>query len=155
MIVASSGAAVLFKRREKTGSHKHSVQFYDDELVLAKNVSDYLGEGLRRGDRLVVIATPSHRESFIRELQGQGFDPAGAVQEGRLLLLDAAETLAGFMLEGQPEAGRFADTVGALIRKLPAAAGDVELPPYGEMVDVLWHAGYSSAAMSLEQLWNE
>jgi hypothetical protein len=137
------------------GSRKHLVQFYDDERALAKNVSHYLGEGLRRGEQLVVIATPGHREAFTRELEKQGFEPAGAVREGRLLLLDAGETLAGFMVDGQPDPERFQNTVGALIRKLSAQAGDAGLRAYGEMVDVLWNAGHSSAAMRLEELWNE
>jgi hypothetical protein len=146
---------MLSKRREKTGSHKHAVQFYDDERVLAKNVSHYLGDGLRCGERVVVIATPGHREGFTQELQEQGFDPAGAMREGRLLLLDAGETLSGFMIDGQPDPERFENSVGALIRKLNGQAGDAGLRAYGEMVDVLWNAGHSAAAMRLEQLWND
>jgi hypothetical protein len=153
--MATPGTPVLSKRQENSGSHTHLVQFYDDERVLAKNVSDYLGEGLRRGETLVVIATPGHRDAFTRELDRQGFEPARAMREGRLLLLDAGETLAGFMQDGQPHPRRFENTVGALIRKLRAQAGDAGLRAYGEMVDLLWNAGHSLAAMRLEQLWNE
>jgi len=157
MPMASSRPPTLSKRHEKSGSHSHLVQFYDDERVLAKNVSDYLGEGLRRGETLVAIAMPGHREAFTRELEQQGLEPAKAkaILEGRLLFLDAGETLAGFMVDGQPHPERFENTVGALIRKLGARAGDAGLRAYGEMVDLLWNAGHSSAAMRLEELWNE
>jgi hypothetical protein len=153
--MATSGTPVVSKRQEKGGSHTHLVQFYDDERVLAKNVSHYLGEGLRRGETVVVIATRGHRDAFTGELATQGFEPAEAMREGRLLLLDAGETLAGFMADGQPDRERFENTVGALIRKLRAEAGDEGLRAYGEMVDLLWNAGHSSAAMRLEALWNE
>jgi hypothetical protein len=140
---------------QRSGSHRHLVQFYDDECVLAKNVSHYLAEGLGRGEQLVVIATPGHRDAFTRELEEQGLEPAATIGQGRLLLLDAGETLAGFMVDGQPDSERFENTVGSLIRKLRAQAGDGELRAYGEMVDLLWNAGHSSAAMRLEELWND
>jgi hypothetical protein len=153
--MASHVTPVLAKRREKSASHKHLVQFYDDERALAKNVSHYLGEGLRQGEILVAIATPGHVAGFTRELEEQGLEPAAAMRQGRLLFLDAGETLARFMVDGQPDSGRFDDSVGDLIRQLHAQAGDLGLRAYGEMVDVLWNAGHSTAAMRLEALWNE
>jgi hypothetical protein len=153
--MATSNTPVAAKRHEKNAAHTHLVQFYDDERVLAKNVSDYLGEGLRRDEILVAVATPGHRDAFTQELEQQGFEPAAAIQEGRLLFLDAGETLAGFMANGQPDPERFEATVGVLIRKLRAQAGDAGLRAYGEMVDLLWNAGHSSAAMRLEDFWNK
>ena len=39
---------------------EHVVQLYgDDDRLLSRNVGRYLAEGLRRGDGLVVIATPN------------------------------------------------------------------------------------------------
>ena len=44
-----------------TEPHKHVVQFYGrNDDALAANVSRYLGEGLQRGEGLVVIATAAH-----------------------------------------------------------------------------------------------
>src|SRR6266566_2371458 len=95
----------------------HLVQFYDsDEGVLKRNVSQYLLQGLQRGDRLFVIATPAHRGAFVRQLRAAGADPEAAVREERMLLLDAQETLDGFMLRGQPDWERFQNTVGAAVR---------------------------------------
>jgi len=59
------------------------------------------------------------------------------------------------MVDGQPDPERFENTVGALIRRLRAQPGEVGLCAYGEMVDLLWNAGHSSAALRLEDLWNE
>jgi KaiC/GvpD/RAD55 family RecA-like ATPase len=153
--MASLGPPVLSQRHDKAGSHTHLVQFYDDERVLARNVSEYLLEGLRRGETVVVVATPGHRDAFTRELEKQMPDLARAIEDGHLLFLDAGETLAGFMVEGQPDAARFANTVGAVVRKLHDRAAETGLRAYGEMVDLLWNAGHSAAAMRLEALWNE
>jgi len=43
------------------------VQLYgDDDQLLTSDVSRYLGEGLRRGDGLVVIATSEHTHAIAR-----------------------------------------------------------------------------------------
>ena len=51
------------------GPGEHVVQLYgEDDQLLARNVSRYLAEGLRRGDGLVVIGTPEHTEAVARHL---------------------------------------------------------------------------------------
>ncbi len=48
---------------------EHIVQLYGrDDHLLARNASRYLAEGLRRGDGLVVIATPEHTSAIARHL---------------------------------------------------------------------------------------
>src|ERR1041384_4263010 len=78
----------------------HLVHFYEDEAFLFDVVVKYLGAGLDAGDRLVVIATPEHRDAFVQRLQER--DVGRAITDGRLLLLDARETLARFMVHGRP-----------------------------------------------------
>src|SRR5579863_170689 len=70
----------------------HLVQFYDDEAVLFDAVVRFLGAGLDAGDRLLVVATPEHREAFVRGLEDRGVDRA--IADGQLLLVDAREMLA-------------------------------------------------------------
>src|SRR5712692_5208876 len=119
----------------------HVVQFYDhDQRLLMTNVSRYLGEGLRRGEGLIVIATTGHSKGFIQQLKQDGTDPEEAVREGRLAFRDAEETLARFMVAGQPDWERFENTAGALIREVRARSGDKGVRAYGEMVDLLWNA---------------
>lgn len=145
-------APVSNKPREKL-EHTHLVQFYNDEAVLAKNVSRYLADGFQRGETALVIATHGHRDAFLRELEKLGLTPE--VMGSRIVFGDAGDTLAGFMIEGQPDPERFDHAVGALVRKPRAQAGEAGFRAYGEMVDVLWNAGQSSAAIQLEGLWNE
>jgi signal transduction histidine kinase len=83
----------------------------------------------------------------------RGLDVAAASAEGRLILLDAAETLARFMVDGSPDPERFAEVVGGLVAK--AARGRKRLRAFGEMVALLWDAGNRAAAVRLEELWND
>jgi hypothetical protein len=134
---------------------EHFVQLYgDNDQLLTRNVSRYLGEGLRRGDGLLVIATAEHRGSIVRQLtQERAYSLA--VLEGRLVFLDAAATLNRFLVEGQPDQSRFEYVIGEALEGIRARAVHTGIRAYGEMVGLLWQAGQTSAAVRLEQLWNE
>jgi hypothetical protein len=131
----------------------HFVQVYKDEAFLLEAVAEYAGTGLRRGEGVVIIATPSHRAAFVQQLAGDGVDAEEALQRGQLLLLDADETLARFTLGGMPEWQGFHALIGDLIAKLRLEYPTVRA--YGEMVDLLWRRGEREAAIRLEEFWND
>ena len=72
-----------------------------------------------------------------------------------LLLLDAKETLASFMMDGQPDAGRFKDQMCQVIQRVCRDRDDCTVRIFGQMVDVLWQDGERDAAIRLETLWNQ
>jgi signal transduction histidine kinase len=134
----------------------HRVQFYEDESFLASTVADFLAAGLTVGQSLVVIATEPHRHAFAQQLKFEGFDVEGAARRGQLMLLDARETLATFMIGATPDAERFRTTVGAVLEAAGKRGGRRSvLRLYGEMVDLLWRDGNTDGAIRLEELWNE
>ena len=100
--VERDGAALL---SSSPADGHHLVHFYEDEGVLFDVVARFLGAGLDAGDRLVVIATPEHREAFVRALHARPVERA--ITEGQLVLVDARETLARFMVGGRPDRARF------------------------------------------------
>jgi hypothetical protein len=133
-------------------SHQHVVQFYEaDRALLAVNVARYLREGLLQGDGALVIATPSSALDLRRELSASGVDSRAASSRGRLIFLDAEQTLGRFMVNDHPDWLRFEAAIRGVIERLEPAAG---LRAYGEMVGVLWKAGRFSAAIELEDHWN-
>jgi hypothetical protein len=135
---------------------KHRVQFYGrNDDVLAANVSHYLGEGLQRGEGLVVIATAAHIRAFANRLVEDGQHPTHAIHEGHLVFLGAEETLALFMADGEPDRDSFRSVMGIVLRQLRKKTGGREIRAYGEMVGLLWNAGNFAAAVRLENLWNE
>ena len=134
----------------------HLVHFYEDDSFLASSVSAFLADGIARGDLLVAITTESHARDLTQRLIASGVDVAQARASGQLTLLDARETLAKFMHDGQPDRALFRREVGALIAARAAERRDAaQVRAYGEMVDLLWRDGQSAAALQLEELWSE
>ena len=75
------------------GDHQHGVQFYSQDSFLLEALSEYIGNALRAGDAAVVVATETHRNSLLQWLTSQGLDIATLVEQGRLVLTDAAQLL--------------------------------------------------------------
>lgn len=136
--------------------HSHFVQLHDasDASSLLSNVGRYLAEGMIRGEGAVVIATEAHRAELPAAIAKAGFAPEAALRDGRMVVLDAHETLDGLMVDRQPDPQRFTDTVGALLRTMGERTGNRPIRAYGEMVGVLWNAERYAAAIRLEDLWN-
>jgi PAS domain S-box-containing protein len=133
----------------------HAVQFYDREEALHDVVVRYLHEGISRGDSCLVIATEAHGRAFRDGLAAHGVDARALVECGRLVLLDAGDTLKTFLDAGVPDATRFERTIGATLDEVRANAPSGAVRAYGEMVDVLWADGNATGAIELERLWNE
>jgi PAS domain S-box-containing protein len=141
---------------EPTGQgarHDHFAQFYLDDQVLVNAVAEYVRHGLGQGAAAVVIATDAHLRALRERWQQWNFDFAQMCAGERLLMLDAAETLALFMEKDSPNRERFFDRVGGLIDQ--AAQGGRPVIAFGEMVALLWREGRIQAALDLEGLWNE
>jgi hypothetical protein len=124
----------------------HIVHTYQDRGLLAEAVGEYLGTGLRRGEAAIIIARPAHSEAFLAKLAGAG-EPA------QLVVLDAEQTLARFMVGGMPQWNAFREVIGGLIAQVRLQYPAVRA--YGEMVDILWQDGEREAAIRLEEYWNE
>jgi hypothetical protein len=147
-----SSCAELLDRLEP---EHHVVQLYgNDDRLLTQNVGRFLAEGLKRGDGVVVISTPEHRGTLARHLSQERVY-SKAVLEGRLIFHDAEVTLGRFMVDGIPDPDLFANVVGEALRGARARAVQSGVRAYGEMVGLLWQAGQYSAAVRLEELWNQ
>jgi hypothetical protein len=144
------------KLLEKPGC-EHFVQFYDraDETALTSNVGQYLADGVNRGDGVLIITTPEHRNLFFRKLESLGIDPSAALKDGQLLALDAQETLSRFFMSGWPDWNRFESVIGEAVRQLKRNSDAAAFRAYGEMVDLLWRNRQFTAALRLEHFWNK
>jgi hypothetical protein len=132
----------------------HSVQFYDSEDYLFAAVGKFLAAGIEAGDRMIVIASAHHNAGFIAALGEHRGD--AAERAGQLRMLDARGTLARFMVDGNPDPTKFRELVGRVLAEArPQGHETARVRVYGEMVDLLWRDGNASAAIRLEELWNE
>ena len=135
------------------GEVGHFVQFYERDEFLVESVSGFIGAALRIGDAAIVIATESHRQALDERLKKQGFDVNGCRATGRYVPLDAAQTLAQFMVNGAPDSRLFRETIGSVMAR--ASKGGRRVRAFGEMVALLWAEGKGDAAIQLEELWND
>jgi two-component system NtrC family sensor kinase len=135
------------------GTSDHVVLMYEADVHLVDVVSRFVSTGLAAGEAAIVIVTPPHREQLDARLRAHGVDLATAYAQGQYITLDAAETLAQFMVDGWPDAQRFADVVGNIVAGAGSLYAHVRI--FGEMVALLWAAGHGDATLQLEALWHD
>lgn len=130
------------------------MHFYDDESQLATSVADFLAEGIRFAQPVIVIATPAHVRAFRDALLRRSID-VDAIGTDQLVWLDAHDTLSAFMEGGRPSRELFDATLGNVFERITSNRRYVTVRAFGEMVDILWREGKTQAALELEDLWNE
>jgi hypothetical protein len=132
---------------------QHVAQLYTEQQFLARAVGQFVGDGLRQGDAVIVIATPLHWRAILRRLEAEDVDVLRCRRRGQLVIRDAEDTLAEFMADGMPDRERFRAVIGGAI-DATRAAGFVRTRGFGEMVDILRRTDLT-ATLRLEELWNE
>lgn len=145
---------VAVAARPSSGQY-HAVQFYGSEDRLFSTVSAFLAEGLIVGEPAMIIAPAAHREGMLDQLSARLIHVDRARKSGDLLLLDADELLALFMVDGLPDPDLFEKNVGRFVDQALEGRPRSILRAYGGMVDVLWKEGKPDAAIRLEILWNQ
>ena len=138
---------------ESASGHFHAVRFYEDDTSLCRIVSGFVAEGLALDQPALVIATQPHIDAVVKNLTAAAIDVDRLRKSGELLLLDARQTLATFMVNGQPDPDFFKASATSSLEQLARGRAKT-IRAYGEMVDVLWKDGMSAAAIKLEMLWN-
>lgn len=133
----------------------HLVQFYRSEKYLCEAVGRFLETGFLNGHGVIMIARADRHPSFVQQLRRQGCNVDAALESGQLTQLDAYQTLETFMKGGVPDRDRFFETICQVMQKSRHGREQLEVFAYGEMVDILCHAGNHPAAIRLEELWND
>jgi hypothetical protein len=134
--------------------NRHFAQLHRDPQSHTDAVTLYLETGLRRGNSVVVIATPEHVDAFLARMRETGTDSGTFINSGQYEVHDARATLALFMRNGMPNWEDFRDVAGSVFERI-RAFGRGTTRAYGEMVNVLWEEGQPEAAIRLEEYWNE
>ncbi len=129
--------------------HDHAVHVYADDLAISQELVRFVEDGLVLGESVVVAANAPHRAAIAAWCAGHPL----ISETGSLLVVDAAETLQTFMVEGIPDQGLFEATMGGIVEH--AARGGRAVRVFGEMVAILWDAGNVAGALALETLWND
>jgi PAS domain S-box-containing protein len=133
------------------------VQFYEDESAFLDKLAEYAGTALGTGGSCLIMATPEHRTGLAERLEQWAIDVRYASQCNRLILIDAREMLARFMVEGWPSRELFCRALEPELLRAKSAVVHKSgtIVAFGEMVATLCEGGHFEAAFHLEQLWNE
>jgi hypothetical protein len=135
--------------------NQHAVRFYESDRSLAMIVADFLQGGFDHGEPGIIVATPAQRGALLRELTSRSVDVVELQRSGTLMMLDAHDTLATFMVDGKPDETRFMSGMCEVIARACKDRGDCTVRIFGQMVDVLWQKDEHEAAIRLEMLWNQ
>ena len=147
-----------FLQRQNIGiALRHEAGFYSDDASLLDGFTQFIGAALRPENAVIVVATELHRGSLLPRLQAHGLDIGAAIEQGRYISLDAAETLSTFMVNDQPDPVRFLKvTRDLVVAAAKAAKGEhPRVAACGECAPLLWAQGNAEAAIRVEHLWNE
>src|SRR5438105_12478823 len=100
--------------------NRHFAQLHRDPQALTDAVTLYLETGLRRGNPVVVIASPVHTDLFLNRLREDDLDPGAFFKSGQLELHDAELTLRKFMCNGVPDWEEFRRAVASIFERVRA-----------------------------------
>jgi CheY-like chemotaxis protein len=138
-------------------ARRHEVGFYSEDRWLVEDVAQFISATLKAENAAIVIATEPHRDSFLASLKARGLDLDAAVDQGKYIALDAADTLSTFMRNGMPDPARFTGAFGKLIQTSAEAAKGQHprVGVFGECVQLLLAEGNPKAAVQIERLCNQ
>jgi KaiC/GvpD/RAD55 family RecA-like ATPase len=133
---------------------RHDVQLSVSEDALAASAARFLVEGVRAGQPIIVVVTPTHRAGIAAQMRTLGIEPDD-LAGGDAIWLDARDTLDSLMDGTRISKELFDAAVNGLFERLKRGREDVVVRAFGEMVDLLWTDGKVDAAIQLENLWND
>jgi DNA-binding NarL/FixJ family response regulator len=137
--------------------HRHEALFYSDDTVFLDGFALFIAAALNAGNAAIVLVTKSHRDSLLQRLKAESVHVDGAIQQGTLILLDVADTLATLLVDGLLDPVRVFEGFSGLIQTASKAA-TAEHPRVViccECKGSLWAEGKTDAAILLEQGCNE
>jgi DNA-binding NarL/FixJ family response regulator len=138
-------------------ARRHEVGFYSDDRCFLDDLTQFIGATLNGGGAAIVVATESYQDSMLPRLQAQGLDMGVAIEQGRYISLDAADTLSAFMVNGMPDRALFLKVAGDLIEGAakPLRGKHTRVAACGQCAPLLWEQGNAEAVLRLEHLWDE
>ncbi len=139
------------------GTRRHEVGFYSDDRSLFDGFTHFVEVALKNGNAAILIATEVHREKLLRRLLADGPEVSAAIEQGRYIALDNAETVSTFMVNDLLDPARFSRVTGDLIEKTAKTVGGdhTRIAACGECAPLLWERGDTDGALLLERLWDE
>jgi DNA-binding NarL/FixJ family response regulator len=109
------------KHRTEIARH-HPLQTYSDDESFLNDFGRFITTALYAQSVVIVVLTESHRVRLLRSLREGGVDVAAAVVQKRFISLDVPDSLPTVVVDGPPDAVRFARVAADLVVEAARAA---------------------------------
>jgi PAS domain S-box-containing protein len=132
----------------------HAMQFYEGEPTLVSRVAQYVLEGIRAGEPVLLLCAEGHEQLLEGALLGAGLAVEQARRTKLYRVLSANHILDCVLDEGWPVGERLARLIRFETEQSDALPGHT-VRLYSELTSLLWGSGRSQAAIEVERLWGE
>ena len=130
----------------------HVIQLFDTPDTRAEAIAEFLTEGYRKGDGLLLVISSQNWERVAARLRDAGVPVDAALASGDLMVHDARAILEGCLRNGRPDHALFEVSLTEAVRGRAASGRPSRV--YGELVDLVAAEGDFQSVQLLEDLWN-
>jgi hypothetical protein len=131
----------------------HTVGFYETDRFLLELVAGYVGPAIERDETAFAIMTEEHHRRLAAVLEAAGTDVDEARNQGRFVPIEANTTRRQLLVDGTLDPARFRSITDELFEHVAKRGRPVRI--FGYMVALFWEDGNETAALALEDLWND
>jgi two-component system, cell cycle response regulator DivK len=126
---------------------QHVVRFYDRDDELCQTLAEFVTEGVRRGERIVLLVTPAHWASIRELLVWCDIDFDAVMRDEQVIVVDAHHVLSEIVHLGSIDTQRFKSLLDDTL-----APVQPPLRVFGEVVSLIAARGQLDAAIEIEEL---
>jgi DNA-binding NarL/FixJ family response regulator len=150
-------SAGVLPRWQRPIGDQHDLQLYATDDSLVEAAVAHFASALAAGDSIIAIASEPHRHALHARLKARRIDPAALVDSGRYTVGDAASALEDLLLNGAPDAARFAAALDPLFERALAASSVARphVTMFGEIAPILCRRGEFDGMIQLERIADE
>jgi len=143
-------ASDLQATRPRLGNHW--VAFYEEDAALRSSLTDFVRDGVDRGDGIILLATREHRGAVSAELGAALLDDLR--HRGSYREIDAEDTIDCISQGHALKEALFSNLVSTEVARARRSSSSGDVRVFGEAVGVLTAAGRFDDAIELEEFWN-
>ncbi|HKC67040.1 MAG TPA: MEDS domain-containing protein [Bacteroidia bacterium] len=132
--------------------YDHLVQIYENNNSFFNTLEGFAGDGLIKGESVVLVATAEHLNFLSGRLRVHGFDLDTFMATDQYIPVDANESIANFMVNNQVDEARFNTFIDKIMKR--AKKNNQKVRAFGEMKTILLAGGQTEAAVKVEKLWH-
>jgi hypothetical protein len=128
-------------------------KYFDNTTLYLEQLTSFVKDGLKQGDKVIIVATASHLKELENQLRAEGTDIFALSVYEQYLPLDAEKLLDKFLVKWWPDAVLFRYLVTTMAARVLKTEKNIRV--FSEMAALLWLKGHPAASAQLEIIWNK